>query len=147
MSSAHAVPSTISTPSMCFSSIRSISPISLLVSPYRTLLLYFDIQTMWQVHSQLVCDNLCLSMSASSLQRATNQPPIRQSLQAPYRNAIAHAIDAAALSEPTKLDVDRYYVWRSTPFFVAGNAYYEVTLQHPYYHYPRLERIYPSMRT
>ena len=71
--------------------------------------------------------------------------PIRQSLQAPYRNAIAHAIDAAALSEPTKLDVDRYYVWRSTPFFVAGNVYYGVTLQHPYYHYPRLERIYPSM--
>lgn len=54
--------------------------------------------------------------------------PIRQSLQAPYRKAIAHTIDAAAPSEPARLDVDRYYVWRSTPFFVDGKVYYEVTL-------------------
>lgn len=53
--------------------------------------------------------------------------PVRQSLQAPYREAIAHVIDNITTG-PTKLDPDRYYVWRSTPFFVNGKVYYEITL-------------------
>ena len=54
--------------------------------------------------------------------------PVRQSLQAPYREAIAHAIDNITPTGPANLDPDRYYVWRSVPFFVVGKVYYEITL-------------------
>lgn len=54
--------------------------------------------------------------------------PVNQALQAPYREAIARVIESKRMTVSSRLDPERYYVWRSTPFFVSGRVYYEVTL-------------------
>lgn len=69
--------------------------------------------------------NQVLSVSILS---ALENYPINQALQAPYREAIAQAVESASNKARIDPGITRYYVWRSTPFFVHGRVYYEITL-------------------